>query len=73
MLGWRESSECSVKYSSCPGYLLLLGEELTVVHPHPGHLVHKDEAPLEAVVDLVVSWICDTTTLDLFPAHLENK
>ena len=45
--------------------------ELAVVDPDPRHLVHPHQAPLEAVVGLVVARVRHAAALHLLPAHLE--
>ena len=59
VLGGRQSAEGPVKHPPGPGHLALLGEELAVVNPDPGHLVHPDQTPLKAVVDRVIARIRD--------------
>ena len=71
MLCWWESPEGPVEDPSRPRDLLLFGEKLAVVHPDARHLVHEDEAALEAVVDLVVAGVRDAPTFNLPPPHLE--
>ena len=71
MLGGWQSTQSSVKHAPGPGHLALLGQELAVVNPDPGHLVHPDQAPLKAAVDRVIARVSHTPTLHLLPAHLE--
>ena len=73
VLGWRQCAERAVEHSPRARYLLLLGEELAVVHPDARHLVHEDEAALEAVVDLVVARVRDAPPLDLLPPNLARN
>ena len=70
MLRWRKSPESTIKHSSGLRDPLLAGEKLAVVHPDTRHLVHEDEAALEAVVDLVITGICDAATFYLLPPDL---
>jgi hypothetical protein len=42
----------------------------TLTNPNARHLVHEDEAPLEAVVHLVIARVSDASALDLLPPHL---
>jgi hypothetical protein len=41
-----------------------------LTNPNARHLVHEDEAPLEAVVHLVIARVSDASALDLLPPHL---
>ena len=72
VLGGWQSTQSSVKHAPGPGHLALLGEELAVVNPDPRHLVHEDQAALEAVVHLIIAGVSYTPAFDLFPPDLRK-
>ena len=72
VLGRWESPQCPVKHPSGPGNLLLFGQKLAVVHPESRHLVHKHEAPLERIVDVLVAGVGDTAAFNLLASCLQH-
>ena len=73
MLGGWQGAQSTVHHSPCARYALLLHQKLAVVDPDARHLVHEDEAALKTVVDLVITRVCNATSLDLLPSHLQVK
>ena len=72
LCGWK-GAQSTVHHSPCARYTLLLDQELAVVNPDTRHFMHKDQAALKTVVDLVITGVSNATSLDLLPSHLKKE